>query len=69
MEKLLNYSDALGFLNEAYGLTISDSAIRYWVFHRKIKHYKISGRIWFKQADLESFIKDKLREASDEQAN
>ncbi len=55
MKKLLSVSEVAEFLG------VPEGTIRYWVFTRKIRHYKIGRHLRFDKEDLEKFLESCLK--------
>ncbi len=56
MKELLGVKEASKYLD------IPEGTIRYWVFTRQLRHYKLGKRLKFDRADLDKFIESNLVE-------
>ncbi len=54
--------ELLGVKEAAKYLGIPEGTIRYWVFTRQLRHYKLGKRLKFDKADLDRFIDSNLVE-------
>ena len=56
MKELLDVKEAAEYLS------MPEGTVRYWVFTRKLRHYKLGKRLKFDRADLDKFIESNLVE-------
>ena len=56
MEKLLSVKDVSSLLG------VPEATIRYWVWTRCIRHYKLGRHIKFKENDIKAFLEENVRE-------
>ncbi len=59
MKKLLGIKDVAEFLG------VPEGTIRYWVFTRKLRHYKIGRHLRFDKEDLDKFLESNLVEGGE----
>lgn len=57
LNNLLNYKQASAYLH------LSEFTLRRYVSEKKIKHYKLGSRVFFKPEDLDAWINSKRVEA------